>query len=109
MASKLTFPDCLSIHQTKLFVCCIHLIFLSQYFLNYFLLPFDYRPKKQPKKRACLNEGNVKIEPDEIIYVIMTDKDMYKYQSKDVFDEALEKFKTNETLAFLQGSSFFVF
>ena len=36
----------------------------------------------------------------------MTDKDMYKYQSKDVFDEALEKYKADETHAFCKSQMF---
>ena len=65
-----------------------------------------FRPKKQTKKRGCSPGGEVKIEPDDVIYVIMTDKDMFKYQSKDVFEEALEKFNADESLAFCKGQVF---
>ena len=51
----------------------------------------------------------MKIEPNEVICVIMTDKDMFKYQSKDFFDKALEKFKADKTLAFCKGQVFLSF
>ena len=36
----------------------------------------------------------------------MTDKDMFKYQSKDVFDKALKNFKADETHDFCKSQMF---
>ena len=48
------------------------------------------RPKRQAKKRANDGKGEVKIEPEEVIFAIMTDKDIYKYKTKEIFEEKLE-------------------
>ena len=67
---------------------------------------FMYRPKGQAKKRASDGKGEIKIEPEEMIFAIMTDKDIYKYKTKEVFDEKLEEIKEGEKMAFITSQVF---
>ena len=41
-----------------------------------------------------------------MIFAIMTDKDIYKYKTKEVFDEKLEEIKDGEKMAFITSQVF---
>ena len=64
------------------------------------------RPTRQAKKRASDGKGEIKIEPEEMIFAIMTDRDIYKYKTKEVFDEKLEEIKEGEKMAFITSQVF---
>ena len=60
----------------------------------------------KPQKRSTRNAGEVKQEPEEVLFVIMTNKDMHRYQTKSLFDEDLEKFKKDESVLFIRTEKF---
>ena len=62
--------------------------------------------KAKAKKRSNKDAGEIKIEPEEIIYVIMTNDDMYKYKTKEIFDEAVEKMKKSDKILFYRTQAF---
>ena len=55
----------------------------------------------KPQKRSSRKAGEVKQKPEEILFVIMTNKDMHRYQTKSLFDEDLEKLKKDKEVLFI--------
>ena len=60
----------------------------------------------KPQKRSTRNAGEVKQEPEEVLFVIMTNKDMHQYQTKSLFDEYLEKLKKDQDILFIRTKKF---
>ena len=62
--------------------------------------------KVKAKKRSNKDAGEIKIEPEEIIYVIMTNDDIYKYKTREIFNEAVEKIKESDKISFYRTQAF---
>ena len=60
------------------------------FLISFHFLSFLIRPKRQAKRQASDGNGEVKIEPEEMVFAIMTDKEVYKYKTKEIFEEKLE-------------------
>ena len=60
----------------------------------------------KPQKRSSRKAGEVKQEPEEILFVIMTNKDMHWYQTKSLFDEDLKKLKKDKEVLFIWTEKF---
>ena len=62
--------------------------------------------KIKAKKRSNKDAGEIKIEPEEFIYVIMTNDEIYKYKTKEIFDKAVEKIKACNKISFYRTQAF---